>query len=765
MNQNTNSVLDKITFAYNKHKLRKYKENVKKIKTFRFETWKKNRMKQRSLTLMQQAKSGTSLEELLIEAYALVYETVKRVLGFQLFDEQLIAGMALHEGKVIEMQTGEGKTVAAVLPAYLNALLGKGVHILTFNDYLATRDAKWMGVIYNYLGLSVGFIKEGMDKKARKEAYDADITYLTAKEAGFDYLKDSICYDNKSIVHRPFHFALVDEADSILIDEARVPLVIADKESTSQEDRKQFTAIIRNLQQGIDYATDENERNVYLTELGIKKAEQLLSCENLFRNENVDTMASLHCALHAEVLLKRDIHYIIRGGRIELIDELTGRIADKRHWPDGLQAAVEAKEELNIQSSGKILGSITLHNFLNLYPKISGMTATANSSINEFTEIYNLEVITVPSHKTCLRTDYPHCVFTHKEAKQKALVKEIKTVHLTGRPILIGTSSVEESNNLAINLNATGIQCNVLNAKNDELEAEIISQAGRLGAVTVSTNMAGRGVDILLGGGCADEYEKVVGFGGLYVIGTNLHESSRIDNQLRGRAGRQGDPGATKFFISLEDDLLIRFGISKVIPPKHRTLKQDTPLTSSKVIQKIDHIQRVVDGENFEIRKTLNKYSDILEQQRCIILKKRHDILLDRAVGNLFSTKEPEKYENLCKQLGKTKMHHIEKRITLLQIDLCWAEHLDYIEYIREGIHLESVAKKNPLDEFHKLLISAFDKLSDKIEQGMMNQFHAIVPKKEINMEMKILKHPSATWTYIVNDNFVTRKDSLFKLL
>ncbi|MDP5274694.1 preprotein translocase subunit SecA [Chengkuizengella axinellae] len=450
MGKNKNSVLEKITFAYHKHKLKKYDEKINKIKTSRFEPLDKYQIKQRSLTLMQQAKNGIPLEELLVEAYSLVYETVKRVLGFQLFDEQLIAGIALHEGKIIEMQTGEGKTLAAVLPAYLNALHGKGVHILTFNDYLATRDAEWMGVIYHYLGLSVGFIKEGMDNETRKEAYAADITYVTAKEAGFDYLKDSISYDKSLLVHRPFHFALVDEADSILIDEARIPLVIADKKAALQKDQRQMAQIARNLQHGLDYDTDEDQRNVYLTEIGMKKVEQLLCCGNLYGNENVNTLTSLHSALHAEVLLKQDVHYIVREDRVELIDELTGRVADKRHWPDGLQAAVEAKEGLANHSSGRILGSITLFNYLNLYPKISGMTATAKSSMNEFRDIYNLDVVTIRPHKTSLRIDYPYKVFTHKEAKQTALVQEIKSVYLTGRPILIGTSSVEESNDLSI---------------------------------------------------------------------------------------------------------------------------------------------------------------------------------------------------------------------------------------------------------------------------------------------------------------------------
>lgn len=516
--------------------------------------------------LKEEALSGTSNHKLLVRAFALVKEAVKRTLGFEVYDVQLLAAISLNSKKIIEMNTGEGKTLVAVFPAYLNSLYDKGVHILTFNDYLAKRDALWMGPIYELLGVSVGFIQEGMDKEAKREAYDKDITYVTAKEAGFDYLRDSLCYDKKHLIHRSLHFAIVDEADSILIDEARIPLVIAVSTKEANMNLLRVQEAIASLIPKEDYKIDEYGENVYLTEQGIDRVEEFLQCGNLYTEENFILLQQVNCALYAEVLLQKDVDYIVRNNRIEMVDEFTGRVSENRHWPDGVQGALECKEGLEIQSKGRILTQITLQHFIQEYEHLAGMTGTAIDSADELFEIYDKEVEVIPHNIKPCRIDYPPYVFTDKEAKYKTLVEEIKKVHSTGQPILIGTSSVKESDLLAKLLEEVGIRCQVLNAKNDELEAHIIEKAGVLGAVTVSTNMAGRGVDILLGGPQGHDKEKIKELGGLYVIGTNLHETVRIDKQLKGRAGRQGDPGMTRFFVSLEDDLMVKYGLENMLP-------------------------------------------------------------------------------------------------------------------------------------------------------------------------------------------------------
>jgi len=738
-----------------KHDLKPYLPILEEIKNLDFAALADGQIQARSRELINKARNGVSPDGLLGEAFALAGEAVRRVLGIRPFDGQVLAGIALQRGNLVEMNTGEGKTLAAVLPAYLNALPGKGAHVLTFNDYLAGRDAGWMGPVYRFLGLSVGFVKEGMSLRDRQAAYAADITYVTAKEAGFDYLRDSLCYEKGSCAHRPFNFALVDEADSILIDEARVPLVIAGEISTPEADFGRMAETVRGLEPGVDYDTDEHKRNVYLTEAGVDKVEAATGCGNLFSTGNITLLTALNCALHAEVLLKRDVDYIIRNGRVELVDEFTGRIAGKRQWPDGLQAAVEAKEGLRRQANGRVLGTITLQHFLRLYPKICGMTATAQTSAVEFRETYGLDVVTIPPNRPCIRIDQPDLVFTHKEAKYRALAGEVARVHKTGRPVLIGTASVAESDLLAAELTRAGVNCHILNARNDELEAEVIAGAGEFGAVTVSTNMAGRGVDICLGGGHPEEWARVAKLGGLYVIGTNRHESVRIDNQLKGRAGRQGDPGSSRFFISLEDDLIRRFGIFKAIPPRYRTLRQDEPLEAGVINKRIAHIQRVVNGQNFDIRKTLNKYSYILEQQRWIIHQRRRKVLMEEEQPSLLSEREPELFNSLCTTAGEKALQTAEKQVTLYQIDQCWADYLDYVSYVREGIHLVSISRKKPLDEFHKLVIKAFEGLPLRIGEEVIKTFKTVeVTREGINFEKEGLKRPSATWTYMVNDNY-----------
>ena len=535
------------------------------------------------------------------------------------FDVQVLAGVAMHQGKLAQMNTGEGKTLAAVFPAYLNALTGKGVHIHTFNDYLARRDASWMGPIYNYLGLQASCIQEGMSPEERKKAYAADVTYTTAKEAGFDTLRDQLCYTVEGLVHRDFNFAVVDEADSILIDEARVPLVIAGSTTRPKADLEQLTQMVKSFKEGIDYETDEGKRNIFLTDGGHQRIERILGCGSLHAPENLDLLTRVNQALHAEFLIHRDVDYIVREGKVKIVDEFTGRVVKDRHWPDGLQAAVEAKEKIQQGAGGSILGSITLQHFLALYPKICGMTATAQPAAGEFFRFYGLKVVVIPPHRDCIRIDHPDLIFTHKASKHRALVAEIESNYNQQRPVLVGTASVEESEELVLELKKAGISFQVLNAKNDELEAEIISNAGSPGAVTISTNMAGRGTDIKLGGDREQERDKVVALGGLYVIGTNRHESLRIDNQLRGRAGRQGDPGSSRFFISLEDNLIERYGIKHLFPKKYRTLQQNAPIESPVVSREIVRGQRIIEGQNFDIRKTLWNYSILIEKHRKLL--------------------------------------------------------------------------------------------------------------------------------------------------
>ncbi|MEK4508825.1 preprotein translocase subunit SecA [Paenibacillus sp. FSL K6-2524] len=717
------------------NKLKVYQDKAELIRKRNLEAWDDGQLQVESRRLQKEAKSGTPLDELLVDAYALVCEAAKRKLGLQPYDVQIMAAIALHERFLIEQHTGEGKTLSAVMPAYLNALTGEGVHVLTFNDYLANRDAEWMGPIYRFLGLTVDSVQADMSLFEKREAYAKDITYVTAKEAGFDYLRDMIALNEVDTVHRPFHYVIVDEADSLLLDEARVPLVIAGEPGSFGNDGNdgiRFAEVARQLAQVEYYDFDEFQRNVYLNEAGSAKAESLLGCGNLYEIHHSHLLVSLNCALHAELLLKKDVDYIVRDGNIELIDEYTGRVAENRHLPEALQAALAAKEGLQPLAGGKILGTITLQHFLSLYPKICGMTATAHASAMDFEDIYRLQVVQIPPNRPNIRIDHPHRIYTHKEAKLKALVQEISSVHRAGRPILIGTSSVGESNILAEALEVADVPCHVLNATNDAKEAEIIAKAGEIGAVTVSTNMAGRGVDIRLGGGNPTQAEVVAKLGGLYVIGTHVNESVRIDDQLRGRSGRQGDPGASVFFVSLEDELLLRFGINKSI----RNLKQDEALEDSVLRSKIAQIQRVIMGQNFDIRQELNYYSDMVEDQRRILYEERLGILK-----------------------GETPMSPSEQRVRLFYIDKFWADHLAYVSYIREGIHLESLASRNPIDEFHAQVTQAYEQILAKINSESANMLVRLGGSNDpAKWEKFGLKSPTSTRTYIINDQYIQNK-------
>ncbi|MCG7409847.1 accessory Sec system translocase SecA2 [Paenibacillus sp. ACRRX] len=762
MDKVNNSLYNRLNVTFNKIKLKSYEEKLLQVKSISLSDQTDAQILRVSQELKKNVQNGIFLENLLVEAAALVNEAAFRTIGYRLYDKQLVAGMSLYEGNMVEMQTGEGKTLSAVLPVYLNALAGKGAHVFTFNDYLARRDMEWMGLIYRYLGLTVSCIQERQTVLERKEAYAADVTYVTAKQACFDYLKDSLVYDSNNRVQRPLQFVLVDEADSILIDEARIPLVVAGDLGDSNRDFSHMLDIVKQLMLGRDYDTDDNKRNVYLSEEGAEKVEGLLGCGNLYEIENSDILTELNCMLHAETLLNKDIHYIVRDGKVQLIDEFTGRIADKRHWPDGLQAAVEVKEGLLVQSAGKILGSMTLQHFMSLYNNICGMTATAQSSTEEFKDTYNLDVVVIPPNKARQRIDYSPLIYTNQQSKWKAIVNEIMSIHHTGRPILVGTASVDESNQLAEELNGKGVTCHVLNAQHDQQEAEIIAKAGELSAVTVSTNMAGRGVDIILGGGEPEAYQKVAALGGLYVIGTNLHESVRIDKQLRGRAGRQGDPGCSKFIISLEDDLLVKFGLQAVLPEEYRNWQKDIPLEGTKIQKIIQHIQYVIEGQNYEIKKMLNKYSDIIEQQRKILFNTRNEVLLNQIQPNILVEREFEFYQNLCNEFGQDKIQETEKYVFLVQLDHNWADYLDYVSYIKESIHLESIGNENPLDVYNRQIIQAFERIDEKIQSDVVNVFlNMDLSEGAIDLDMEEMRIPSATWTYIINDNFFQNRVSL----
>jgi preprotein translocase subunit SecA len=710
-------------------------------------------LKRLSEALAFRLRSGQPLESLAVEAFALVFEASRRTLGLTPHDVQMIAGLAMCSRRIAEMPTGEGKTLAAVSPAFLFGLLGRGVHILTFNDYLARRDAAWMGPIYRLLGLSVGCVQERMSKILKREAYACDVTYATAKEAGFDFLRDQLVWEAEETVHRPFHAALLDEADSILIDEARVPLIISGETGDLNRLAGRLAPLIRRLTPGEDYTADEGNRTVFLTDGGLDKLEGLIGCGNLYAFENEHLLAAVHCALHAQALLRRDVDYIVRNGRIEIVDEFTGRVMDRRHWPEGLQAAVETKERLHPTCEGRVLSSITLQHFFRLYPKLCGMTATARPSALELKEFYELDVIVVPPHRPCLRVDLPDIVFTHKEAKLRCLIREIVEVNASSRPILVGTLSVKESEDLASALRRAGVCCHVLNAKNDELEARIIADAGKPGAVTISTNMAGRGTDIKLGGADEKGREKVVLLGGLYVIGANRHESLRIDQQLRGRAGRQGDPGSSRFFISLEDDIFERYGLSHLFLGRHGLRKQDGKVDDLRIPRDVIHAQKIIEGRNFEIRKSLWNFSSLIERQRRIVQEWRDAALRSGETTAWLETRAPRLLKKGSAGLGQAEFERVVKAAALFHLDRCWADHLAWLSDVRESIHLASVGGKEPFQEFQKSATAAFFRLEEKIKRGILESLESLVERQEpIDLEAEGLKGPSSTWTYFINE-------------
>ena len=744
---------------------RRYEREVKRINQLgeSMRTYSETKLQQEALSLRDEIKQKGASHDLTLRFFAIAREVCLRCIGLRPYDVQLLAALALQEGKLVEMQTGEGKTLAAVLPACLRALSGHGVHVLTYNDYLAQRDAREMSAIYHFFGLSVGHICQGMTTQDRKQAYQSDVTYVTASEAGFDYLRDQLRTDDSQAVQRGFHYAIVDEADSIMIDESRVPMVLAGEDGRDESDLHQLANEVRSLRHDIDYTVGKGRRNVSFNQPGLDHLQNALGCGELFDEQNVDLLTRLNLALQAETLLQRDVDYLVRNDKIELIDELTGRVAENRRWPYGLQAAIEAKEKLDVQPQGYILKSITLLHFLQLYDSLSGMTGTAKPCASELWEFYDLKTVVIPPNRPGCRVDHEDRVYASKADKHAAVVAEIKHEHRHGRPILVGTSSVEESEQLAAQLLLEDIECSVLNAKQDHVEANIIAAAGSLGAITISTNMAGRGTDIRLGGRDQNSESEVVALGGLYVIGTNRHESRRIDDQLRGRAGRQGDPGQSRFFVSVEDDLLKRCGVGSLdiniselqsAQPSRRDASVPQPISDPKVGKRIARVQRFIEGESFDIRRTLRSYTTGLENHRQLMNTRRNELLLATPCASLLQSDEPELHALMVTKHGTKAIQEVEKEITLFQIDQCWADHLAHVAEIRNSIHLTSMGGFNALDEFNERINKEFRDFIQRVDREVVAILKQLaLSKNETDLSTASYPRPSATWTYMINDS------------
>lgn len=727
-------------------------------------------------------QKGETLDDILPEAFAVVREASKRVAGMRHYDVQMIGGVVLHRGKIAEMRTGEGKTLVATLPVYLNALTGKGVHVVTVNDYLARRDSEDMGRIYKFLGLSVGLIVHDMDFPARKAAYAADVTYGTNNEFGFDYLRDNMVTDESNMVQRELNYCIVDEVDSILIDEARTPLIISGPGEKSTDLYKVLAAVVAKMVEGEDYTVDEKQKQVAPTEKGIAKAEKMLGIENLYDNEHgVDYSHQIMCALKAKALMHRDRDYVVKDGQVIIVDEFTGRLMFGRRFSEGLHQAIEAKEGVKVERESQTLATITFQNYFRMYNKLSGMTGTAKTEEQEFMKIYNLPVVVVPTNKPLIRIDYPDVIYRTRLAKYKAAANEIEECHKSGRPVLVGTTSIAQSEELSAMLKRRGIPHNVLNAKFHEKEAEIISQAGQYGAVTIATNMAGRGTDITLG-------EGVPELGGLHIIGTERHESRRIDNQLRGRCARQGDPGSSKFFLSLEDDLMRLFGSDNIAGIMDKLgMDDDEPIEHSLVTKSIENAQKKVEARNFSIRKHVLEYDDVMNQQREVIYAQRKKILhqdnlrgnikemVDKVVDRTMAMYAPpevysedwdlkaliayaedfyaprglltvEYLQNLSREeleeylhkvadetyqsredaIGSELMRELENLVMLKVVDNHWMEHLDAMDMLREGVGLRAYGQKDPLVEYKFEAYDMFEAMIDAIQDDVVRYMYRV---------------------------------------
>jgi preprotein translocase subunit SecA len=825
------TLIKKIVGSKNERELRRIRPFVQRINEIEPEVLplRDDQLRAKTSDFKERIGRGEALEEILPEAFAVVREAARRTLGERHYDVQLIGGIVLHEGKISEMATGEGKTLVATLPAYLNALKGEGVHIVTVNDYLAKRDSEWMGAIYRFLGLSVGVILHELNDQERKKAYGCDIAYGTNNEFGFDYLRDNMKFSIEDYVQRDLNYAIVDEVDSILIDEARTPLIISGPAEESTDKYYKINRIIPSLKQGKDYQLEEKSHTAFLTEEGVFHVEKLLHVENLYDHRNIETLHHVNQALKAHTLFKRDVDYVLKDGQVVIVDEFTGRLMPGRRWSDGLHQAVEAKENVRIENENQTLATVTFQNYFRMYRKLAGMTGTADTEAVEFRKIYNLDVVVIPTNMPLVRTNYPDVIYKSEEEKFRAVVREIEELHRSGHPVLVGTISIEKSERLSQMLKRRGIPHNVLNAKHHEQEAEIIAQAGRVGAVTISTNMAGRGTDILLGGNSKflaktmvdekddgeafqkayekalavvrKEKEKVIQVGGLHVLGTERHEARRIDNQLRGRSGRQGDPGSSRFYLSLEDDLLRIFGSERISHIMDRLgIEEDQPIEHRLVTKAIENAQKRVEAHNFEIRKNLLEYDNVMNQQREVIYSQRREVLAgedlkdsmtevieEQAEGminlyaeekvhpedwdlkglqdaiyqqfsfrwtvpsveenglnrgrlqEMFLQKVKEIYQKKEEEFGEKMLRYLEKVIMLQSIDHHWKDHLLAIDQLKEGIGLRGYGQKDPRIEYQKEAYQMFLEMLDRIKQDTVQKLFAIqIAKEQEVKEMKV---------------------------
>lgn len=841
------SVIKKIVGSKNERELKRIRPVVDRINALEPEMVKltDDQMREKTVEYRERVSQGESLDSILPEAFALVREAGKRVLGMRHFDVQLIGGMVLHQGKIAEMKTGEGKTLVATLPCYLNALTGRGVHVVTVNDYLAKRDSDWMGRIYRFLGMTVGVIVHGLDDRERRDAYNCDITYGTNNEFGFDYLRDNMKFSLADYVQREYHYAIVDEVDSILVDEARTPLIISGPTEESTDKYYIIDRIIPSLVKGEvieeeantlsgkrkrytgDYTIDEKAKSATLTEEGVLKVEKMLRLDNLYDPRNIETLHHVQQALRAHAMYRLDVDYVVKDGEVLIVDEFTGRLMPGRRWSDGLHQAIEAKEGVAIENENQTLATITFQNYFRMYEKLAGMTGTADTEAAEFHKIYKLDVVVIPTNRVLLRPDFPDVVYKTEREKFRAVVEEVKELHQKGQPVLVGTISIEKSETLSTLMQREGILHNVLNAKHHEKEAEIVAQAGRKGMVTIATNMAGRGTDILLGGNpeglakqwrkgnpeaseeeytkvlegfrnqFAAEHDEVVSLGGLHILGTERHESRRIDNQLRGRSGRQGDPGSSRFYLSLEDDLLRIFGaerVSKIMDMLK--IDEGEAITHGLISRAIENAQKKVEAHNFEIRKHLIEYDDVMNKQREVIYSQRREILagtdlrenflemMDETVEDLVeayaiekvSAEEwdwqgisqgahqcfgfqfeippdtmdrltPSNFRGLLKDevhkvfqvrletFGEELMDHMIKVIMLQTIDSQWKDHLLSIDHLKEGIGLRGYGQKDPKQEYKKEAYQLFMDMITRIRQELVEKIFWVQVAREEDVE------------------------------
>ena len=778
------SILKKIFGDPNEKELKQIRVIVDKINSLEksMESLSSANLAAKTSEFKVRLQKGETLDDLLPEAFAVVREASRRVTGMRHFDVQMIGGVVLHRGKIAEMRTGEGKTLVATLPVYLNALTGKGVHVVTVNDYLAKRDSEDMGRIYKFLGLSVGLIVHDMNPHERRAAYMADVTYGTNNEFGFDYLRDNMVVNVDQMVQRELNYCIVDEVDSILIDEARTPLIISGPGEKSTDLYRILAQVAGSMSEGEDYTVDEKTKQVAPTEIGIAKAEKMLGIDNMYDTEHgIDFSHQLMCALKAKALMHRDRDYVVKDGQVIIVDEFTGRLMFGRRFSEGLHQAIEAKEGVKVERESQTLATITFQNYFRMYNKLAGMTGTAKTEEQEFQKIYGLSVVVVPTNKPMIRTDAPDVIYKTKLAKYKAAVNEIEACHKSGRPVLVGTTSIAQSEELSAMLKRRGISHNVLNAKYHEKEAEIISHAGQYGAVTIATNMAGRGTDIVLG-------EGVPELGGLHIIGTERHESRRIDNQLRGRCARQGDPGSSKFFLSLEDDLMRLFGSDNIAGIMDKLgMEDDEPIEHSLVTKSIENAQKKVEGRNFNIRKYVLEYDDVMNQQREVIYAQRKKILakadlrenimemvekvVDRTMamyappevysedwdlpaliryaeeffapygmlkadelGNLSREELDEYLHKVAEEhykareaaIGSELMRELENLVMLKVVDNHWMEHLDSMDLLREGVGLRAYGQKDPLVEYKFEAYDMFEAMIGAIQDDVVRYIYHV---------------------------------------